>query len=274
MTYKHKGVKQLSKFLEGIRHFIFDVDGTLLLGKQSLPFAREVIKLLQEQQLDFTILSNNSSYSIEENLARLENVLEVELKPENIYTSTHATIDYLLKNEITSCYILGTPGMRKDLEKKGVKNNSENPQAIVLGFDKTLDYEKIQRTALLLQNEERIPFFATHSDNTCPTEEGDIPDVGSFLKMFEQATGRTADIIFGKPNEIMLKLCLSRTNVDFSEVLVIGDRVETDIRMASSVGVKSVLVLTGETRLTDLENNTISPTKIWANLEELYNFLS
>ena len=270
---KHKGVKQLSEFLNSIRHFIFDVDGTLLLGKQSLPYASEVIELLKEKQLDFTILSNNSSYSIEENLARLESVLEVELKPEHLYTSTHATIDYLLKNQITSCYIIGTPGMINDLEEKGIKNNFEKPQAIILGFDKTLNYEKIQKTALLLQNEEQIPFFATHPDDTCPTEKGDIPDVGSFLKMFEQATGRTADIIFGKPNEIILKLCLSKSNVDFSEVLVIGDRLETDIKMANFVGIKSVIVLTGETMLEDLKKHTTTPTKIWKNLEELYNFL-
>jgi len=261
------------EFLKNIEYYIFDVDGTLLLGKHALPYAKQVIELLQEKHIDFTILSNNSSYSIDENLSRLEDVLEVNLKPENIYTSTHATIDYLTKNNLTCCYILGTPGMTSDLKERGIENCSENPQAIVLGFDKTLNYEKIEKTALLLQQEKRIPFFATHPDDTCPTADGDIPDVGSFLKMFEQSTGRTAEIIFGKPSELILKLCLAKSNVDFSKVLVIGDRLETDIKMASSVGIKSALVLTGETIVSDLEKNTISPTEIWKDLELLYNFL-
>ncbi len=263
----------MDDFLKSIKYFIFDVDGTLLIGNQALPFASQIIKLLQKKKYDFTILSNNSSYSIKENLERLESILDVKLQPKNICTSTHATIEYLLKNNILRCFIVGTPGMISDLNNKGISNDPDAPQAIVLGFDKTLTYDKIQRVALLLQKEKCIPFFATHPDNTCPTSDGEIPDVGSFLKMFEQSTGRTADIIFGKPNDLLLKLCLSKSNIDFEQVLVLGDRLETDIKMANSVGTRSVVVLTGETTQVDLDNGIESPTYIWKNLEVLYRFL-
>jgi len=266
-------VSEMTGILDGIEYFIFDVDGTLLLGKEALDFATELIKLLQRKGVSFTILSNNSSYSINENKARLEDVLEVEINDENIFTSTHATIEFLQKNDITNCYILGTNGLISDLSKNGIQNCSENPQAIILGFDTSLTYKKIKQTALLLQKPERIPFYATHPDDTCPTEEGEIPDVGSFLKMFEQATGRTADAFFGKPSTLILNSCLSKASVKPSKVLVIGDRLETDIKMANSVGAKSALVLTGETTLEDVEKSKMSPTVVWDNLEELYKSL-
>ncbi len=229
--------------------------------------------MLQEKKIDFTILSNNSSYSVVQNKERLENVLGVKLETSNIYTSIQATIDYLGKNRYDQCYLIGTPAMIKDFENAGIRNTDTNPKAIVLGFDKTLTYEKIAKTALFLQEKPVIPFFATHPDDTCPVEDGEIPDVGSFLMMFKQATDRTADIILGKPNELILKLCLGKTQVDFSEVLVIGDRLETDIKMANSVGIKSSLVLTGETKREDLLKSGVSPTLVWTDLQPLYDFL-
>ena len=259
--------------LDEIEYFIFDVDGTLLLGKSILPFAKEVITLLQKREIAFTILSNNSSYSIKENQTRLEEVLNVKLCEKNIFTSTHSTIEFLLQNNLTRNYILGTPGFISDLMKSGIEHRLEDPQAILLGFDKTLNYEKIKQASLLLQRNDKIPFYATHPDDTCPTEEGNIPDVGSFLKMFQQATGRTVDLVFGKPNELILRSCLMKAKVDYEKVLVIGDRLETDIKMADSVGIKSALVLTGETSREDLKRSKIKPTEVWKDLEELLNHL-
>ena len=260
-------------FLKKIKLYIFDVDGTLVLGEKALPYASDVIELLKKNNFNFIILSNNSSYSIEENLKRLETILKVTLSLKNLYTSTHATIDFISKKNIRRCFIVGTPGMIQDFTENGIIQDTENPQAIILGFDKTLNYNKIQKTAFLLQKNPQIPFFATHPDLTCPTEEGDIPDVGSFLKMFEAATGRSADIIFGKPNELILEQCISKFNLDFSEVLVVGDRLETDILMANSLGTRSALVLTGDTSAEDLNLMKNGSTLIWEDLGTLYNYL-
>ena len=263
----------MDQILDGIKLFIFDVDGTLILGSEPLPFAKEILILLKEQEKDFLILSNNSSYTVKENKKRLEETIGVELSIDNLYTSIQATIDFLVKNDIRKCYIVGTPSMISEFEKSGIQNTYNNSQAIVLGFDKTLTYEKIKKISLLLQKEERIPFYATHPDSTCPMDYGKIPDVGSFLKMFEEATGRTADLIFGKPNGLILELCLSKKNVSFSEVLVIGDRLETDFRMAEVTGALSALVLTGETTEEELAEMKYNPNFIWENLEEFYTYL-
>lgn len=231
--------------LDGIRCFVFDVDGTLILENSPLPYATEVIRLLQKKNIDFIILSNNSSYSTFENKERLKEVLNIKLSLKDIYTSIQATADFLINANLAQCYIIGTPSMVNEFEEKGISFSDKDPQAVVLGFDKTLTYKKIESAALYLQREECIPFIATHPDDTCPIDEGRITDVGSFLKMFEQATGRKPEKIIGKPNKVMLELSLKGKNVLKSEVLVVGDRLETDIRMAYDAGTKSSLVLTG-----------------------------
>ena len=187
--------------LDEIRCYIFDIDGTLIRGNSPLPYATEVIRQLQKMKIDFVILSNNSSYSTFENKERLEEVLNVKLSLKNFYTSIQATADFLIKANLTQCYIIGTPSMISEFEEKGVSFSDKDPQAVVLGFDKTLTYKKIESAALYLQREECIPFIATHPDDTCPIDEGRIPDVGSFLKMFKQATGRKPEKIIGKPNK-------------------------------------------------------------------------
>ena len=264
----------MDNLLDEIKCFIFDVDGTLILGNSSLPYATEVIRHLQRIKTDFVIISNNSSYSTYENKERLERALNVKLSLNNMYTSIQATVDFLIEENLTQCYILGTPSMVREFEERGIVFCDTSPQAIVLGYDKTLTYKKIETAALYLQREVSIPFFATHPDDTCPIDGGRIPDIGSFLKMFEQATGRKPDKILGKPNKLILELSLTDKNFRKNEVLVVGDRLETDIKMANDAGVTSSLVLTGETSKNDLELSNIQPSIVWENLKFLCDYLS
>jgi HAD superfamily hydrolase (TIGR01450 family) len=264
----------LGKILDGIKCFIFDVDGTLILGDSPLPYATEIIKQLQRTKTDFIILSNNSSYSTVENKERLEEALKIKLSLQNVYTSIQATVDFLIEENMTQCYIIGTPSMVEEFEEKGIYYNDIDPQAVVLGFDRTLTYKKIESAALFLQREEHLPFIATHPDDTCPVDGGRIPDIGSFLKMFEQATGRKPDKILGKPNTMILELSLFGINVHRNEVLVVGDRLETDIKMAYEARVKSSLVLTGETSKTALKLSNFQPSIVWDDLKPLFDYLS
>ncbi|MHA1224460.1 MAG: HAD-IIA family hydrolase [Candidatus Heimdallarchaeaceae archaeon] len=263
----------MNQIFSSIELFIFDIDGTLLLDSTPIKLAKEVLELLIEKKRKFVIISNNSSYSTEENLFRLQRVLEVPLSFENIFTSNLATIHYLLKNNYTKCFIIGTPSMLEEFKNKGIRHTEEDPEAIILGFDRTLTYEKIQKAAIFLQEKGNIPFFATHPDDTCPTRIGRIPDVGSFLKMFEQATNRRPEKIFGKPSKYIIEPVLKRISVTPSKVLIVGDRIETDIKMAKHVGALSALVLTGETKREEVQQHSINPDFIWDNLKELHSYL-
>ena len=92
------------------------------------------------------------------------------------------------------------------------------------------------------------PYIATNPDRVCPTEKETIlVDCGSIQKCIEEATGRRADIVLGKPDPTMLQEIMHRHGLEPFEVAMVGDRVYTDIAMARNAGAVGILVLSGET---------------------------
>lgn len=101
--------------------------------------------------------------------------------------------------------------------------------------------------------------IATHPDDVCPTETGYDVDIGPFIRMYESLTGTGATVI-GKPNRLMLDMAALDMDVPPESVIMVGDRLTTDIRMASDAGIRSILVLSGETDLTLLGQSSVKPT--------------
>ena len=132
-------------------------------------------------------------------------------------------------------------------------NNSsvEEADVIVLGYDTNFNYDKMKSICLELQNRQVI-YLATHIDIFCPTGKGNIPDIGSFIKLIEMTTEKTPVANFGKPHPFFLSTILKKYNKN--EVLVIGDRLYTDKKLADNCDVDFALVLTGETKRSDLDS--------------------
>ena len=121
----------------------------------------------------------------------------------------------------------------------------------------TITYDKINRAYNLLKRGKT--FIATHPDDLCPTEDGYDIDIGPFIRMFEQMSGTSA-IVIGKPNRSMLEMAASEMDCDIDDIVMVGDRLYTDIRMAVDAGVVSVAVLSGETTEKDIAESPIKPT--------------
>ena len=108
-------------------------------------------------------------------------------------------------------------------------------------------YNKLKIVSFLLQNDPQIKYVATHPDDVCPTNYGNIPDVGSFIKLIETTTGRKPEKIFGKPNIEILSPVISKFQKE--EIALVGDRLYTDKLLADSAGIDFILVLSGETTI-------------------------
>ncbi|MHA1264595.1 MAG: HAD-IIA family hydrolase [Candidatus Helarchaeota archaeon] len=246
--------------------FIFDLDGTIYLGNNPLPGVEDFLKYLHSKGKRILFLSNNSSKSYHTYLKKLQKMFGAVVTAENIYLSTHSTIEYLQFLGINKVYVMGTPELISDLKENGIHHTEENPQAVIIGFDMTLTYEKLVKVTKFINN--GLKYYMTHADLVCPTPDGVIPDAGSLLALIEAATNKKPQEIFGKPNRRLIENILRREHLDKSAAVLFGDRLYTDIRMAKENGILAVLLLTGDTSINDVRNSELKPDFIFDDFIE------
>lgn len=141
--------------------------------------------------------------------------------------------------------MLATPSVEKMFVDSGIILDEKDPDVVVLTYDKTLTFKKISKFCGFVRD--GISYIASHPDINCPTERGFIPDVGSFMALIKTSTGREPDHIVGKPNPTILEMLIEEFDVNRADVIMVGDRLMTDIECGLRAEVTTALVLTGET---------------------------
>lgn len=141
--------------------------------------------------------------------------------------------------------------MRQMLQKEKIVHTKSDPSAVVVGFDKTLTYQKLLDACRFI--ERGIPWIVTHPDVYCPTNEGLEPDCGAIAALIASATRTRPEVVLGKPHPSMIDEALKRLKLHKNELVLIGDRLSTDIAMAHEARIDGLLVLSGETTAADLK---------------------
>lgn len=249
-----------------MKAFMIDLDGTIYKGNKTIPGALDFISSLKERNIPFVFLTNNSSNSRSYYLEKLNRMgFDIELK--NVLTSTTATIRFLMtERNGRSVFPLGTDGFVKELTDAGIAIDEEDPDIVLLAFDRSITYGKINNAYRLLMKGKE--FIATHPDDLCPTENGYDIDIGPFIRMFESMTERKA-IVIGKPNASMIDMAALEMNVSKNGIVMVGDRMYTDMKMAKDAGIGSILVLSGETQRSDIEGSGIMPDIVVNSVKDI-----
>ena len=252
--------------------YMFDLDGTLYLEDQLLPGAIEILQYLIKRQIPFCMMTNNSSLSRKDYQKKLD-ALKLPVSPDQILTSGVATLRYLKNLNIENIFLLGTPSLEEEFEQAGFSLNSSNDdiQAVVLAFDKTLDFEKMCVAHKLLMNSDML-YFATHPDIVCPMKQGTIPDCGAMIALFESSTGRLPTII-GKPEATMVQMASELLAIPVENLMIIGDRIYTDMQMGFDAGCQTTLVLSGESTLESFEDAPRKPDQVFDNIGLVLRYL-
>ncbi|MCD7775378.1 MAG: HAD-IIA family hydrolase, partial [Clostridiales bacterium] len=214
---------------------------------------------------------NNSSHNAEECAEKLKKIgFPVPL--EKIIISSHVAIDYILRNRPNKrIMVLGNSNFKKDCIRAGLQVDNSDPDIVLLGFDTTLTYDKINKAANLLAN--GCEYIATHPDKNCPLAEGFMLDTGSMIEMFCASVGRRPDIIAGKPYSYTVDYITNLLSCTRDEICFVGDRLETDIAIGMKNGTKSALVYSGVTTPEMYEQSDIKATVAVENLLALCNEL-
>lgn len=229
--------------LSGVKLFLLDMDGTFYLDTTPLPGALDFLDALRAKGVPFAFLTNNSSKGRAAYFEKLAK-MGVQLAEKELLTSADATLFYLAEQQFSkNLLLIGTESLCEQFRAAGYCVNADHPDAVVLGFDTTLTYEKLT----LLCNAVRagLPYIATHPDFNCPVEGGYIPDIGGVIALVEACTGRRPDAVIGKPNGYIAKAAADRFKVPLRDICMVGDRLYTDIALGRA-GVQTALVYTGE----------------------------
>lgn len=254
--------------LAEIRAFLMDMDGTVYLGRRLLPGAKGFFRLLDRRDIPYLFFTNNSSADrtlYQQKLAGMG----LDVASECIITSGEATALYLTTSTPhRRVFVLGTPSLERGLSDAGLTLTDQRVDAVVLGFDKTLTYAKLERACRLLLD--GAAYVATHPDLVCPTEDGPIPDAGSMIALIAKATGRRP-VVVGKPQPRMVAMAMKKLGggIQRRDVAIVGDRLYTDMRMGRRARLTTVLVLSGETKEDDLHDSRDVPDYVFRGIGEL-----
>lgn len=235
------------RIADSYRGFALDLDGTVYLGDHLLPGAAETIRALRDAGVGIIYLTNkplDPSAGYAHKLTRLG----LPTASEEVVSSLDALVDYLLSHHRNATvYCVSEPLVESVLSSAGFEivtaGHSTEADVVVVSFDRTFDYTKLL-AAYQAVNAGAV-LVATNPDRFCPTPEGGLPDCAAMLAAIEAATGATAEAIVGKPSAAMAAAVVARLGLSPSQILMVGDRQETDVMLASLAGMDSALVLSG-----------------------------
>ena len=263
-----------NELLRSKKLYLFDMDGTLYLGSRLYDFTLELLSTLKRTGRQYLFMTNNSSKSVEDYVAKLRK-LGIEATREDFMTSSQATAYYLHKHhQGQTLYVCGTESLKEGLRRDGfaVTTDIEKVDCIVMGFDTELTFQKLHDVSYLLLTRPGIPYIATNPDYVCPTEFGSVPDCGSVCDMIYNATKMRPTVI-GKPSPLMPQLAMEKLGVSREETCVVGDQIYTDVKSGLNAGITGILVLSGETTRQILEASPDQPHLVLRDAGEILTAL-
>lgn len=256
--------------------FIFDLDGTVYRSDKLIPGAEGVIRRLRENKRKVVFLSNKPIQTREDYASKLTR-LGVPTQPDEVINSTFVMTHYLKKNAPQArLFVVGETPFVEELRRAGFKITDDPKQVeyVVVAFDRTFDYGKLNIAFQAIRL--GAHFVATNPDRTCPVEEGEIPDCAGMIAAIEAVTGKKVEIVVGKPSPIMIQAALEVTGLMPGDCILIGDRLETDIKMGKESGMATGIVLTGvtdEKTLEGIKHTSLQPDFVFQSIADVQNLL-
>jgi NagD protein len=246
--------------------YLMDMDGVLVHEEHLIPGADKLIEELRAKGLQFLVLTNNSIYTPRDLRARLHRT-GLDVPESSIWTSALATAKFLdSQRPDGSAFVIGEAGLTTALHEIGYVLTDRDPDYVVLGETRTYSFTAITTAIRLVEQGAR--FIATNPDATGPSREGSLPATGSVAALIEKATGH-APYFVGKPNPLMMRSALNALGAHSESTLMIGDRMDTDIRSGLEAGLHTILVLSGISDATTAERFPYRPGRVIESVADL-----
>ena len=220
--------------------------------------------------MHLAFVTNNAARPPEEVGEHLRE-LGVDAHDEDVVTSAQAAAR-LLSTQLepgSKVFVIGGPGLEEALRERGLKpvtEPSDDVAAVAQGYGPEMPWRRVVQGAILVRS--GLPWVASNTDMSIPTATGVGPGNGTLVRLVAEFAEREPEVA-GKPMEPLFEETIIRVGGRLP--LLVGDRLDTDIEGATTMGWDSLLVLTGVTGIEELvraEDNQ-RPTYIGRDLGAL-----
>lgn len=246
--------------------FLLDMDGVVYRGGEVIPGAVRFVRQLRETGTPFLFLTNNSQRTRRDVATKLCR-MGIEATEEDVFTCAMATARFLARQKPNgTAYVIGEGGLLNALHRNGYSVVEDSPDYVIIGEGRAFTFEMIEKAVRLVERGAKL--IATNLDPNCPTDLGIRPGCGAIVAMIEKATGKQA-FSLGKPSPLMMREARKQLDLSTAQTIMVGDTMETDILGGVQLGFRTVLVLSGGTRMEDLDNFAYQPDLVVKDLGEL-----
>jgi 4-nitrophenyl phosphatase len=257
-----------STIWEGVDLLVCDLDGVVYLGDAGIAGSGEALARIGSRGIGLIFVTNNSTKTPQQVADKIRATAGFAADPADVVTSAEVTASRLV-GKASTALVVGGAAIDEALAANGIEVTEDwtRAEAVVVGLDRALTYDRLAAATLALRN--GAAFYATNTDATYPTGEGQLPGGGVMVAALEVASG-VRPIVSGKPEQAMRDYIASRT---VGSVLAVGDRPETDIAMARAAGWASALVMSGATESLEEVPAEFTPDIAVGTLADLTNLL-
>ncbi len=265
--------------LSTIHNLIVDMDGVLWQGDEPQPGLADFFLGIQSRNIDYVLATNNATKDSSDYVGKLAS-FGVQVPTSKVIGSAEATALYLREHypETESVFAVGEPGLHKALRSQGFTLPSANDlmatakpvDHVVIGLSRQSCYAEL--SCAVQQILAGASFIGTNPDVTYPSEMGLLPGAGALIAFVQAATGKEPTII-GKPFPTLFREALRRLNGTRDNTVVVGDRMNTDIVGGKEAGLRTILLLSGVTKLSDLSSSDNRPDWVMSDIRELTEVL-
>jgi 4-nitrophenyl phosphatase len=254
--------------LKNYKGYLIDLDGTMYRGKERIEEASDFVKLLIEKEIPYLFVTNNSSRTPQQVADKL-NKFDIPASEDKVFTTSQATANYIYEKKADAAvYVIGEEGIQQALIERGLELVDENPDFVVTGIDRDINYEKLALACIAVRN--GAAFISTNGDIAIPTERGLLPGNGSLTSVITVST-TVQPIFIGKPESIIMEQALKVLGTNPEDTLMVGDNYDTDIKAGMNTGLDTLLVHTGVTLREHLLNYEEKPTYTVDSLSEWFD---
>lgn len=259
--------------IDSYEAFIIDLDGVIYLLEDPIDGAARTIAVLQEKKSPFVFLTNNSASTPGMYVEKLAG-LGINVGPETVITSAVAARDFMQRNyepRGKRAFVIGERGLLEQCAEMGIEvvgpGRYREADFVLVGWDRGFDYEKLRAAEMAVRK--GAIYIAMNTDATYPTPEGLWPGSGTMVAAVSTAAGQDPVASVGKPNPFIVEIALERLGRPRSGTLLVGDRLDTDIKVGMVSGMDTLLVLSGVSEESEIEASGARPTWIRKDISGL-----